>query len=222
MQGRKMTGKRLLLGTVVVLTGYAVLHIDAGPLDPPGPVAATMHDLGEIGALADLTSLRVFDDQLGSAMDLRSAAYLRMTVDGTDLTGDVVNPPEYAAWSRVIDVDYGVGRDYNEATGAISSHRQHQPLVVRMNLESFFPMIYRAVDLQQIVNQVRLEWTRPDLSSPYYTIVLTNGYVVDATTSLVPTPNGRAHVLDVSFIFDEIELTWEPGSVTAMDSLLLP
>lgn len=207
--------RRWILFAAILLGGFAILHIDAGQLEPPGPVAPTMHGLGEIGALGDAVSPLVFDDQLGGVADLRSEVYIRLTVDGEDLDGDV-SVGQYIGWSRVFGADFHGLVPYDPVTGIVTSGRRfYDPLIVRMNIESIWPQIYQAVTDHRVVNVARLEWVRPDLTAPYYAIEITDGRIAGAEMKLVPTPTGQAHILEVTFTFSTIEL--ESDGAMAID-----
>jgi len=207
MEGRKMKRTGILLGAVLLLAGYAVLQTNAGQLDPPGPVAPSMHDLAEIGALGDAASLLVFDDQLGGFADLRSEAYIKIEVGGEWLEGDV-QTGEHSNWSRVFGVDFHVFYPRDPGTFGTTGGHRYEPLIVRMNVEKNWPLIYKALVENETVTSARLEWVRPDVLAPfpYYTVEMTNGRIVNAALKLVPTPNGQVHVLEVSFVFSTIEL----------------
>lgn len=211
-----------IIGVAIVLMGWAVLNISAGQLEPPGAVAPTMHGLGEIGSLGDATSLLAFDNQLGGIADLRSSTYVKITVNDTLLDTDVIDLDhggQYDQWNRVIGVDYRVTQPYDPDSLIVTGQRQHNPLVVRMNLEKNWPLIYRAVTNDETLNEALLEWTRPDLPAPYYSIRLTNGKIVKAETIVIPTSTGFAHILEVTFVFGNIEVTWlSNGAASVSDS----
>ena len=51
-----------------------------------------------------------------------------------------------------------------------------------------------------------------------YKITITNGRITEATTKLVPTPTGQAHILEIAIVFETIEVEWTTDGASASDS----
>ena len=202
-------------GAVALIGLYAALHVDAGQLDPPGPVSPSMHGLEQIGGIADQT-LRVFDDQLGGAVDPRAEAYLYIEIDGAAVLGEVVGGP-YHDMTRVISLVYEVDRPFDPLTGVPTGRHLHKVFVLRLNVGRGWPEVYKAADLNLPVNEATVFWTRPDVGQ-YYKIKLTDAKVTEATLKTVPTPAGQAHILEVHLIFQVIEVTSEATGYNVIDN----
>ena len=117
-------------------------------------------------------------------------------------------------------------------SGALTGKRQHHPIAITMSIDQSSPKLYQALITNETLTDVTIAFWRPSLdrsgnpSGPetqYFTITLTNAYVVGVTLdSQDPTKTAAAPYEEVQLTYQKIAWTWNDGGISAMDDWTTP
>lgn len=128
------------------------------------------------------------------------------------------------------EIEHHLHQPVDETTGMATGVRVHSPLRVVATLDKATPGLHKAMCTGQNLSEVALEFYRIDPTSRaearYYMITLRNVRVVDVRPympmSFVPANESYRHMVQYSFVYEEIEWNWEPDSVVEMDKWRAP
>lgn len=197
-----------------------VIVTTAGPLiPPPGAVAPTMHSLDELFAVSaqstgGMTTSAIGDPRGVAAMTVVGGA--QGPIYGEDVVNGVADVIKVLGFSHELTVPF------DPASGLPTGVRQHTPLVVVKQMDSASPGLYQALTTGENLTGVELRFYRLDstgASEQYFTYTLTNARIVDIRpfTQAISNESYR-HMEEVSFVYQQIEWTWEPGAITTVDN----
>jgi len=130
----------------------------------------------------------------------------------------------------IFEIEHHVHQPFDPTTGSATGVRVHSPLRVVAAMDKASPGLHKALCTGQNLSAVTLEYFRIDPASrsevKYYTITLTNARVVDASPympmSFVPANESYRHMVQYSFVYEQIEWNWMPDSVVEMDKWRAP
>ncbi len=130
----------------------------------------------------------------------------------------------------VFEVEHHIHQPVDLTTGQATGVRVHAPLRVVASLDKSTPGLHKALCTGQNLAEVILEFYRIDPSTrseaKYYEITLRQARVVDASPympmSFLPANESYRHMVQYSFVYEEMEWNWMPDSVVEMDKWRAP
>jgi len=130
----------------------------------------------------------------------------------------------------VFEIEHHLHQPVEPTTGQASGVRVHSPMRVVAQLDKAFPGLQKALCTGQNLKEVILEFFRIDPATrseaKYAEIIMRQARVVDASPympmSFLPTNEPFRHMIQYSFVYEEIEWNWMPDSVIEMDKWRAP
>ncbi len=130
----------------------------------------------------------------------------------------------------VFEVEHHIHQPVDLTTGQATGVRVHAPLRVVASLDKATPGLHKALCTGQNLDEVILEFYRIDpgtrSEAKYYEIKLRYARVVDASPympmSFLPANESYRHMVQYSFVYEEMEWNWMPDSVVEMDKWRAP
>ena len=130
----------------------------------------------------------------------------------------------------VYEIEHYVHQPVREEDGQATGVRVHSPLRVVCQLDKATPGLQKATCTGQNLKEVRLDFYRIDPMTrsdvKYYTITLRQARCVDVRPympmSFVPTNEPFRHMVQYSFVYEEIEWNWMPETVIEADKWRAP
>ena len=126
---------------------------------------------------------------------------------------------------KVLEYSYQVVSPRDMASGLPTGKRMHKPFVITMELDKASPQLFNAIVNNETCT-VELQLWRPQMKSmgtgmevEAMTIQLTNAGISSYALKTVEGPAGKTPttVVEVSFTFQKITMTWVDGGITGMD-----
>jgi len=126
-------------------------------------------------------------------------------------------------------VSFQIATPFDQASGAPTGKRQHQPLTITKLVDKTSPLLFQALVTNETLADVTIAlWeTSADGSGKekqYYTITLTDARIVGvmftSPNTLDPTKVTMSPSEEVRFTYQKIAWTWVEGGITAQDDWL--
>jgi type VI secretion system secreted protein Hcp len=130
----------------------------------------------------------------------------------------------------VFEIEHYLHLPVREEDGQSAGVRVHSPLRVVAQLDKATPGLHKACCTGQNLKEAVLDFYRIDpmtrSQAKYFTITLRQARVVDVRPympmSFVPANEPFRHMVQYSFVYEEIEWNWLPDSVVEMDKWRAP
>jgi len=130
----------------------------------------------------------------------------------------------------VFEIEHHIHQPVDPTTGYATGVRVHSPVRVVASLDKSTPGLHKALCTGQNLSEVILDFYRIDpatrAEAKYYTITLRKARVVDASPympmSFLPQNESYRHMVQFSFVYEEIEWNWLPDSVVEQDKWRAP
>jgi len=124
---------------------------------------------------------------------------------------------------------YGATTPRDPSTGLPTGKRQYQPVTITKEIDATSPQIFQALATNETLTTVTIEFLTSSTDGKeltYYVVTLKNATVSEVhqhMDQVTATPAGTSDVPiepleDVSFTFEQIEVTSNVGQTTAADS----
>ncbi len=165
-------------------------------------------------------ALCLLPDVAGGALN----AYL--TLEGQS-QGDIEGDVTLAGREGTIEVtsfEYEVASPRDAATGLPTGRRQHEPIKVTKRVDQSSPMLFQALVTNENLPSFELRFYRPTREGreeQFYTVRLTDARVTKVRVvqpdTYDPANDRRPLTEEVSFVFQSIEVVYEPTGTTAQD-----
>ena len=150
-----------------------------------------------------------------------------------------LNVPEYPGSSEkegredtidIFEIEHHVHQPVEPTTGQASGVRVHSPMRVVALIDKATPGLHKAMCTGQNLPEMTLDFYRIDPESreeaKYYTITMRQARVVDIRPympmSFLPANETYRHMIQYSFVYEEIEWNWLPDSAIEMDKWRAP
>ena len=125
----------------------------------------------------------------------------------------------------VFEIEHHLHQPTEPTTGEATGVRVHSPLRVVAALDKATPGLHKALCTGQNLESVNLEFFRIDpltrSEAKYYEIRLRHARIVDCSPympmSFVPANESYRHMVQYSFVYEEIEWEWMPDSMVEGD-----
>ncbi len=132
--------------------------------------------------------------------------------------------------SDVFEIEHHLHQPTEPTTGEATGVRIHSPLRVVAAIDKATPGLHKALCTGQNLAEVTLEFFRIDPAtrseSKYYEIILRHARIVDSSPympmSFLPQNESYRHMVQYSFVYEEIEWNWMPDSCVEMDKWRAP
>ncbi|MBN2448146.1 MAG: type VI secretion system tube protein Hcp [Phycisphaerae bacterium] len=130
----------------------------------------------------------------------------------------------------IFEIEHHIHQPVDQTTGMATGVRVHSPMRLVAQLDKATPGLHKAMCTGQNLKEVILDFWRIDpgtrSEAKYYTITLRQARVVDVRPympmSFVPQNESYRHMVQYSFVYEEIEWNWLPDSVVEMDKWRAP
>jgi type VI secretion system secreted protein Hcp len=130
----------------------------------------------------------------------------------------------------VFEIEHYLHQPVREEDGMASGVRVHSPMRVVCEMDKATPGLHKACCTGENLAELRLEYYRIDPDSrsevKYFMITLRKARCVDCRPyvpmTFVPTNESYRHMVQYSFVYEEIEWNWMPDSVVEMDKWRAP
>jgi type VI secretion system secreted protein Hcp len=130
----------------------------------------------------------------------------------------------------VFEIEHAIHQPVDLTTGMATGVRVHSPMRIVAQVDKATPGLHKALCTGQNLAEVVLDFYRIDPDSreetKYYTITLRQARVVDARPympmSFLPQNESYRHMVQYSFVYEEIEWNWLPETVVEMDKWRAP
>src|ERR1700722_16888237 len=157
----------------------------------------------------------------------------RMTTKGMK-TGAFKGGSPRKGWENTTEVhgfDYGVTAASDANRGTSSTTRQPQPVTVVAQIDKATPLYWNSLVTNEVLNSVKIDFFKPkpggSSEENYYTVLLTNATIVSVRQF---TEKDSTHTdstdtyeqFEVKFAFQNMDVTWLDGGITASDDWLTP
>ena len=132
--------------------------------------------------------------------------------------------------SDVFEIEHHLHQPVEPTTGQASGVRVHSPFRVVKLIDKASPGFQKALCTGQNLKEVVVDFYRIDPDTrqekKYYTITMRQTRIVDIRPympmSFLPQNESYRHMEQVSFVYEQIEWNWLPGSVVEMDKWRSP
>ena len=134
-------------------------------------------------------------------------------------------------WIEIIAYNHEIVSPYNSSSGLATGKIQHQPLVVRKEIEQSTTPSFQALFENEILTTVELKNFSPNklgtaggqgVETLTYSITLTNARIVGIKSEMLNNKNPELtryeRTEEISFTYEKIELRWHLGNKTAVDN----
>lgn len=158
---------------------------------------------------------------------LQSAGiHLTLEIDGNWIEGEsTIASMDRENTIEVWSYRYEVITPREPATGSLTGRRQHSPIIITKKIDKSSPLLFKALAQNEPVNKAEFRFYRPAAGSSgaeehYMTVLIENGYVSSYRTFTLSDYTGVGTLLieEVSFVFQDITITYEIGGATHKDS----
>jgi type VI secretion system secreted protein Hcp len=131
----------------------------------------------------------------------------------------------------VTAVSHEITTPVDQATGAATGKRQHEPITLTMVIDQATPKLFQAAVTNETLTAAKIAFWRPSVDGSgtevqYFTITLTNVLIVDVTLnaheSHDPASAQGFEYEEIELTYQKIEWTWNDGGITATDSWQAP
>lgn len=130
----------------------------------------------------------------------------------------------------IFEIEHQIHQPVDLTTGQATGVRVHSPLRVVASLDKASPGLHKALCTGQNLAECKLQFFRIDPATrsekQYYEIIMRQARVVDAAPympmSFVPQNESYRHMVQYSFVYEEIEWNWMPDSIIEMDKWRSP
>ena len=118
--------------------------------------------------------------------------------------------------------NFGVVAPRDASSGMMSGKRTHQPVTIRKEVDQASPSLYQAM-LSKKPLECQIELYKTGHTRPNYSLQLSGG-VVSGIRHGSSTAKGRGsfEYEEVNFVFQQIEVTWNDGGISAKDDWNAP
>ena len=152
--------------------------------------------------------------------------HLTLEIDGNNIEGEsTISSMDRENTIEVWSYRYEVRTPREDATGQLTGRRQHSPIVITKPIDKSSPLLFKALTTNEQVTRAEFRFYRPAAGSSgaeehYLTVFIENGYVASYRTfTLSDIGNGNTQMMEeVSFVFQDITITYEIGGATHKDS----
>ncbi len=125
----------------------------------------------------------------------------------------------------VYEVDHNVHQPFRQEDGMPSGVRVHSPIRVVCEIDKANPGLFKSCCTARKIPEVTLQYWRIDPDShsevKYYEIKMKNARCVDIRTfmptSFLPNNEPYRHMVQYSFVYEEIEWNYMPETIIEMD-----
>lgn len=132
--------------------------------------------------------------------------------------------------SDIFEIEHHIHQPLDPTTGQATGVRVHSPLRVVQIVDKATPGFHKALCTGQNLKEAVLDFYRIDPSTreeaKYYTITLRKARIVDVRPfmpmSFLPQNESYRHMVQISFVYEEIEWKWIPDNVVEMDKWRSP
>ncbi len=170
----------------------------------------------------------------GSAFAQSSSSSIVMTIEGRDgpIEGDITLRRDRGK-IRVYGWSHEVVSPRDAASGLPTGRRQHKPFTITKPIDRASPLLFNALAHNENLPRVRIEFyyaSRRGVEELYYTVELTNASIVAfggrggrtlPTLDVKPEKN-RLDIERVSFVYQQITVTYEDPAIQAQDDWEAP
>ena len=130
----------------------------------------------------------------------------------------------------IFEIEHHLHQPVEPTTGQASGVRVHSPLRLVAQIDKATPGLHKALCTGQNLKEVVLDFWRIDPATrsekKYYIITLRQARIVDASPympmSFLPQNESYRHMVQYSFVYEEIEWRWEPDGMSEMDKWRSP
>lgn len=130
----------------------------------------------------------------------------------------------------VYEIEHYIHQPVREEDGQASGVRVHAPMRVVCQIDKATPGLHKACCKGQNLAEVRLDYYRIDPMSraevKYYEVTMRQAKCVDCRPympmSFVPANEAYRHMVQYSFVYEEIQWNWLPESVVEQDRWRAP
>ncbi|MEX0595898.1 MAG: type VI secretion system tube protein TssD [Candidatus Paceibacterota bacterium] len=124
--------------------------------------------------------------------------------------------------TEIVSYSHGITSPRDAATGQATGKRQHEPIVIRKEIDRATPLLLKALVDNNKIDAVEIKLYRPNPSGDgtlqnYFSIELENVRVSSISKSQDP-PEPSKPLEEVSFTYQKITWTWVDGRVSAEDN----
>ncbi len=152
--------------------------------------------------------------------------HLFLMIDGSTIEGEsTIASLERENTIEVWSYRYEVITPREEASGQLTGRRQHSPIVITKRIDKSSPLLFKALTMNELVEEAQFRFYRPAAGSSgaeehYLTVLIENGYVASFRTYTLSDLGGTNIQMmeEVSFVFQDITITYEIGGATHKDS----
>jgi len=131
----------------------------------------------------------------------------------------------------VTAVSHEIATSVDQATGAATGKRQHEPIAITMLIDQATPKLYQAAVTNETLTSAKIGFWRPSADGSgtevqYFTITLTNPLIVNVTLNAYddddPAFAKGFEYEEIELTYQKIEWTWTDGGITATDNWQAP
>ncbi|MCE7735339.1 MAG: type VI secretion system tube protein Hcp [Candidatus Heimdallarchaeota archaeon] len=152
--------------------------------------------------------------------------HLKLKIDGNDIEGEsTIASLERENTIEVYSYRYEVITPREASSGALTGRRQHSPIVITKRIDKTSPLLFKALTMNEPVDEGQFRFYRPSVGGEgneehYMTVLIEQGYVASYRTFTISDYTGQGTFLmeEVSFVFQDITITYEIGGATHKDS----
>ena len=152
--------------------------------------------------------------------------HLMLQIDGTDIEGEsTITSLDRENTIEVWSYRYEVITPREDSTGLATGRRQHSPIVITKRIDKSSPLLFKALAQNEPVTSGEFRFYRPDPAGSgaeehYMTVLIEFGYVSSYRTFTLSdySCGGTQLMEEISFVFQDITITYEIGGATHKDS----
>lgn len=152
--------------------------------------------------------------------------HLKLIIDGNDIVGESqTHSLDRADTIEVWSYRYEVITPRSTTSGALTGRRQHSPIVITKRIDQTSPLLFKALVENEVVDSALFMFFRPAVGSEgaeekHMTVLIENGYVASYRTFTISDfQNGGTQLMEeISFVFQDITITYEVNGATHHDS----
>lgn len=130
----------------------------------------------------------------------------------------------------IFEIEHHLHQPVDPTTGLATGVRVHSPLRVVASVDKATPLLHKALCTGQNIAQIELTFFRIDPGTrqedKYFKITMTQTRIVDCSPympmSFLPQNESYRHMVQYSFVYEEIQWDWLPEGVTANDKWRSP
>lgn len=154
--------------------------------------------------------------------------HIRLQINGNDIEGEsTISSMERENTIEASAAGFNVSTPYEAASGGLTGRRIYRPFTILKRLDKSTPLLFKALAMNEPVTRLEAMFFRPAAGSSgaeekFFTILLENARIVSivqtSEDAIVGGQNAPPVMELISFVFQDITMTYEIGGATHKDS----